>query len=42
MNHDKNGENNWREKKTNGYLMLKMMFSVLLTHTRDLINVCKK
>ena len=33
-----NGEN----KKMNGYPMLNFMFSVLLTHTHDIINVWKK
>ena len=41
MNHDEIDENNWRDKKVNGYLMLKMMLSVLLTHTLDIVVLCK-
>ena len=41
MNHDEIDENNWKDK-ANGYLILKMMFSVLLTHTLDILIVCKK
>ena len=29
-------------KKMNGYLMLKMMFSVLLTHMLDIVVLWKK
>ena len=42
MNHDEIDENNWRDKKANGYIMLKMMFSVLHTHTPDVLNVWKQ
>ena len=42
MNHDQIDENNWRDKKANGYLMLKMTFSVLLTHTLDILKLWKK
>ena len=41
-NRDEIDENIWREKKMNGCLMLKMTFSVLLTHTPHIINVWKK
>ena len=39
MNHDEIDENNWREKTDEWLLMLKMTFSVLLTHTPDIINI---
>ena len=42
MNHDEIDENNWRVKKSSGYLMLEMMFSVLLNHTLDIVNQRKK
>ena len=41
-NHDEIDEINLRKKKMNGYLMLKKMFSVLLTHTLDIAKFCKK
>ena len=41
MNHDGIDENNWRDKKMNGYLMLKTMFSVLLIVMLDIVRLCK-
>ena len=39
MDHDGIDENNWRDKKKNGYLMLKTMFSVLLTRMVDILKL---
>ena len=42
MNHDENDENIGEIKKTKGYRMLKLIFSVLLIVMRDIVNLWRK
>ena len=39
MNHDDIDGDNYKDKKIFGYLMLKMTFCVLLTHTLDILKL---
>ena len=42
MNHDEVDGNNYKDKKMNVYIMLKMTFNVLLSVMLDIVKLWKK
>ena len=42
ISHDDIDGDNYKDKKIFGYLMLKTMFSALLTHMQDILKLWKK
>ena len=42
MNHDEVYSDTWKDKTTNGYIMLKTMYCVLLSVMQDIVKLWKK